>query len=595
MDVMKGGAMLNDFFFSTSPNRCDEWVQAVRRRTDDPDLRICSGTWGAFVSVHGAGTQYIVRENEDYLFMLLGHPLCTVSKTTFAFGDIEEKAILAALEVHFTEGQAIDWTRYFNGIFAIIAIRKKSNDFLLATDTLSFVQIYYTSRTVAGEHEFLCGTHLDILAEVSDRRVVDKLSVAECILYLKPTFPYTLLEYVRSVPPASTFTQFHGQPTRSEYYWMPWEPERIDFSLEDAGGWVRQVVEDSLDTVCDEYRSIAILLSGGGDSRIFAGMLADKKNVEAVTFSESCSRECMLAQKIASRSNLRHVCCFRNEDYYFNLIDPCTQMCGFDNFYIHAHMLHLADKYDFNRNDVVLSGLWADLLLKGAQVPVKNVLPGCGVQKIDKHGYELLTCDAVKKGYQEEAHARRQRHNQMLKKIRPNSYKDFEEVFPYSMSDTLSCVSVNRRLFNAYDPFADFRIIDISSKVPVEWKINWKLQRAAFQDIFEKFKDIPHSSGSQCSKGSLQNAPRCLVLATKKKAQRYLSRIMHCTRNYDAWPKTAAMYKQAMARNMYSNVVGAGIFRDILEEVSYPKQLFKKATPKHMLFLLQIGRRVQAL
>lgn len=585
---------MNDFFFSTNPDDADLLESLIKRRCDDTcALATHSGPWGVFGSIHRISTAHTFIEGPDLLLMLLGSP-SFLGRHCATPGAAENEPALAALVAQaFESQQTTCWKDHFNGPFALLAVQKSTGNVLLATDMLEFTPIYHTEYTQRGEPAFCCGTQINIVADLSGQSALDPVSIAECILFKTPTSPYTLLENIRTMPPASELRRGQDARLTIASYWLPVEPERIDFTLEECAAELRRITESNVRQVDQDYDAIGILLSGGSDSRVVASLLHGNPKVEALTFSESENRESALAERIAEVAELKFRLYTQNSDYYLDHIDACSELAGFDNFFIHSHVLSAWQRMGLHEKDVILGGFFSDVLLKGNQLPQKPLIHGTCLKVIDRKALAMPTNPALSPELQDAAHNRRQVYLDMLKAFRPRTYKEFEVVYSVGMDDALSYYAINRRFFNPHEVFSDNRVVELSCRTPYRWKINGTLFRTAFQDIFRLYRSVPHTSGMYCHLGSYRNMPYCIAATASRKIKILLNKLVRPGANVDPWRQSPNIVEEAARRSYFDADLNTEAFRDAVGGAIDVPTLIHSTPPKPLLFVMQIARYLQ--
>lgn len=584
---------MNDFLYSSNPGDMES-LELLLQTHCPPECRLTSssGSWGAFASIHRPSAPRLFMENEQHLFLLIGNPSFQGRFVASPKFIPDESAIFSLLDASRRDPKTFRWDDHFNGQFAIVAIQKSNAAVLMASDMLQFITTYYTTYSCRSETRFACGSQINHLADLTGRHALDEVSIAECILYKTPTSPYTFLKDVYTIPPAAVLLRDPDGSIVVSRYWGPEEPETYGFTIEECAGELRRFAESNLEQVARDYDSIAILLSGGSDSRAVAGMLQGTPNVEALTFSESENRETGLARNIARIADLPFRLFSQNDDFYLDHMDGCTELAGFDQFFIHSHLLKAWEAMGLHEKGVVLGGFFADILLKGNQLPHKPLVRGCGVDVLDTKQLDPQTNAALSPSLQEAAHTRRQVYLDRLKTFRPTTSKEFEVVFPLSMDDPLSYTAVNRRLFNAQEVFADNRIVELACKVPYAWKLNDHLFRRAFQDIFRRFRSVPHTTGKRCQLGPYVNMPFCLATTMRRKIRLQLIKRLGSQQNTDPWRQSPSIVREARRRGLFDAHIRSEAFREAVGDDIDVDRLVDATKPKPLLFMLQIARYV---
>eukprot|EP01022_Parablepharisma_sp_SALTPOND_P016348 TRINITY_DN2383_c0_g2_i1.p1 TRINITY_DN2383_c0_g2~~TRINITY_DN2383_c0_g2_i1.p1 ORF type:complete len:1264 (+),score=302.28 TRINITY_DN2383_c0_g2_i1:31466-35257(+) len=582
---------MNDFLYTTNPDDKDTIEMLLRRRCDLSCKVVSnSGSWGAFVSIARPSTPHLILDNEDYLFLLIGNPSFQGRFVASPKFKRDESAIASLVAESFRDDKAIPWHNHFNGQFAIVAVDKSTGVLFMASDMLQFITMYHTAYVYKSEHQFVCGSQINHVAEMSRHHELDPVSIAESMLYKTTTDPFTFLKGIFTVPPASVLFRYPDDTAVIRRYWGPDEPETIDFTIDECAAELRRFAESNLEQVTRDYDSIAILLSGGSDSRAVAGMLRGNPNVEALTFSESINRETGLARQIAELADLPFRLFSQNSDFYLDHIDECTELAGLDQFFIHSHLLSVWKGMGLDQKDVVLGGFFADVLLKGNQLPHKPLIPGCGFDTINKDQLQQPVNPALSPELLDAAHNRRLDYLDRLKQFRPTTSKAFEVVFPLSMDDALCYTAVNRRLFNDHELFSDNRIVELACKIPYSWKLNDHLFRRAFLDIFRQFKSVPHTTGKRCQYNAYLNMPFCLANTVRKKIQLQINKRLGSNQNIDPWRQSPGIVQEARKRGYFKKYLQSDAFREAVGHDIDLERMPDVTSSKGLLFVMQVAK-----
>ncbi|MFW5735047.1 MAG: hypothetical protein ACOCWR_08315, partial [Oceanidesulfovibrio sp.] len=329
---------MNDFLYTTNPDAKDAIEAYVRQRCDESCTVVSSsGGWGSFASVARPSTPHVFIDNDRHLYLLIGNPSFQGRYVGSRKGAVDQGAISRLVDESFRKEQALRWHEHFNGQFAMVAVQKHTGMVFMASDMLQFITTYYTTHPGVAGPWFTCGSQINHVADISGRHALDPVSIAESLLYKTTTSPHTFLDNILTVPPATVLFRQPEGGIALKRYWEPREPETIDFTIEECGRELRRIAESNLEQVARDYDSIAILLSGGSDSRAVAGILRGVPNIEALTFSESVNRETSLARRIAEIAGLPFRLFSHNSDYYLDHIDKCSELAGIDQFFIHSH------------------------------------------------------------------------------------------------------------------------------------------------------------------------------------------------------------------------------------------------------------------
>ncbi len=199
--------------------------------------------------------------------------------TFFSTGDTE--VILKAY--HAWGSNCLD---RFNGMFAFAIFHRDSGDTFLARDRLGIKPLYYMHTA----DEFRFASFLPAL--IAGGGVDTELNPVALNYYM--TFhavtpaPHTILKGVKKLAPGSHLTLSPKGETTSKTYWdlsfRP-RPEEKDFSFGDWQAKVRQALSKAVQRRLTADVPVGVLLSGGVDSSLVVGLLAEFGQKELNTFS----------------------------------------------------------------------------------------------------------------------------------------------------------------------------------------------------------------------------------------------------------------------------------------------------------------------
>ena len=188
-----------------------------------------------------------------------------------------------------------DCVKHFNGMFAFAIWERDSGRMLLARDRLGIKPLYLAEP--GGALRF-ASTLPALVAAGGVDTVIEPTALHHYLSFhsVVPA-PYTILRGVRKLPPASTMQIDADGSTRLENYWQP------DFSRQTDDE--KRSFEDWQDLVLEELRRavkrrliadvpVGALLSGGLDSSLIVGLLAEAGQRDLKTYSvgfETVGRE----------------------------------------------------------------------------------------------------------------------------------------------------------------------------------------------------------------------------------------------------------------------------------------------------------------
>jgi len=174
----------------------------------------------------------------------------------------------------------------FNGMFAFALWERDTGRVFIARDRLGIKPLYY-AQTPKGMR-FASSLPALVAAGGVDTEI-DPVSLHHYMTFhaVVPA-PYTILKGVRKLPPATVMTVEPDGTRTQRTYWAPSfnpDPEEAKYSMED---WKRRLLDELRKAIHRRMVAdvpVGVLLSGGLDSSLVVGMLAESGQQELETFS----------------------------------------------------------------------------------------------------------------------------------------------------------------------------------------------------------------------------------------------------------------------------------------------------------------------
>lgn len=193
------------------------------------------------------------------------------------------------------EGQLPHYAGYFAAIVA------HDGQILAAVDVLGFFPLYFASNpdwTVVASSAHLASQH-----EAVPRRV-DLRGLVGSLIWMGTVGGRTLIEDVRRLRPGDSLSWRHRQGALERaHYRIPSVTRRPLRSEADEVRAVHQLMSDALFRQVGDADSVGLMLSGGRDSRILAGLLSDRVDVRAVIIPNEL--DAGPARAVASRLDIQ--------------------------------------------------------------------------------------------------------------------------------------------------------------------------------------------------------------------------------------------------------------------------------------------------
>jgi asparagine synthase (glutamine-hydrolysing) len=256
-----------------------------------------------------------------------------------------------------------------NGAGIVFIYDETSKKLYFWTDCLGFYPIYFWS----GGDKFIISSNADLMAEILDdysiSLQIDKHTIAEFLMTGTASQPYT---YWTDICQLDSGMFYELKVNRSELskrkYWQPpfLSGQTYISKKIDAVDYLTDVLRKSIHRRTGKSSgNVGVMLSAGADSRLalFASRYPDR--VSCFTFYDDVNSELLGAQQIAGIANARHITYRRDKDYYFsnavNAIKHSGGMWSIDS----AHYGAVGRLVKENNIGVLLTGCYADYLLKG--------------------------------------------------------------------------------------------------------------------------------------------------------------------------------------------------------------------------------------
>lgn len=542
------------------------------------------GQWGtlAFITNHYNG--YSSFENDRYILIVLGGPVLKFHSNvcekfegnynTFRIFDLWKN-----------EGE-MQWDKHLSGPFSIICIDKDEQKLEIITDLMSFIPIYKTTK-IGTSDEIIIGSHIDIIANVSNRNDnFDLVSIADTFINRSICYPYTVYKGIFQLAPASINTiDIRTMQENTSFYWMPKE-EGMKKDFNETVLELRSLLTKSIEDICRESNSIGILMSGGEDSRAILSSIPKHSRVTGHIFVDLPNREMKIAQKVARVHNINLKVGYRSNSHYIDQLKECTKLIGSQHEFIHVHSYKFHEEFKLNEFDVVLGGLFSDALFKGSRINTLNKKVEFLPDKVDfnhekvkfkRDNYRLFKEEILK-----EVSERREKHKSFIKQIRPISFHEWYQLWPATMLNSIANISGNRRLFKSYEPFLDNEIVKLSAVTPQQWKLNRKLFHNATKPFLKETWYIPHSTGMFPYAGYSVNVP----LKFLTKTLRY---VLESKINHSPWPIWKNVVDSKESLHQINKLKGkeSEIYNIFNEKVK--NQLNNNLDPIQILLLLQLN------
>ena len=291
---------MSDFIFSSKQRRKGILTNCLKsiHLQDPPDCFEYHGSWGSLGVLYNHYHGFNPYEDERHLMAVIGAPILKFSGAPSFSKTMPQNAKTMAILKKWKKNGGIRWDKDLSGPFAIICIDKNGKSAEIATDMLSFIPIY--QATIRNEdNNIVMGTHIDIVSEIQERDTeLDEISLVDFFINRAVTFPYTLYKDVSQMPPATITLVENGIINRSKEnrYWVPIENNPFS-TMEEAAYTLRGTMQTAIQDMCENHKDVAVLLSGGEDSRAVLAAIPKGIKKTGYVFVDSYNREARIAKK----------------------------------------------------------------------------------------------------------------------------------------------------------------------------------------------------------------------------------------------------------------------------------------------------------
>jgi len=424
------------------------------------------GTWGSLAVTGGTYKGFQPLDTPDHVISIIGGPLLNFRDNNFLIqpdSNIGTRAIYDRWKV---TGD-IDWSIDLNGPFAIILIDKSSGEVTTITDLLSFIPLFKTSSN----KQLIIGSHADIVAKCAgETNSVDAISVADFIINGVVTFPHTFYTAIEQISPASEInhTRWRLNQLSPPRYWTPHETYTFK-NKRDAAINLRESLVKYLADLTSDMSKVAILLSGGEDSRAVLSMLPRHIERNSFVFADSFNIEARIAKMVAKIDGCSFSFTRRSKGHYLKHFPNTSWLSGSGGQFHHLHAYGFHEALNLQAFTAVLGGFSSDALIKASHAPLRywpnkvprvvQVLARDNERSFQDHGF-------FRKDALAEVANRRRLHLELIKQFRDRSASEWFELWPASMNTDHPFLAGNRRIFSSYEPFTSIDAIKISSAIP---------------------------------------------------------------------------------------------------------------------------------
>ena len=493
---------MSDFIYSGAGTPHSDLKHELDRiyGNESPGVLEFQGSWGSMAVTKNNYYGFDPIETPTHLAVVVGGPLLLFRDNRFLTGSDpgappSRTAGTKAILERWKRG-LLNWQNNISGPFVALFINKESKEVSIVTDLLSFIPVYKSK--VQDAHYF--STHVDALARITRMdEDPDLCSQVDFALHGIITYPYTSYRNVWQLAPGSihTLTAPSGQLS-SRTYWVPREVELYRDFKEPVAEFQKSL-DQYIGSLTLGMDKVGMFLTGGETSRVVASALSPELTRDAYLIQDTSKGEEEVARKTAKSLGCSFRMVRRQTGDYIQIMPEVADLIGSGAGFFDVPAYGPHKEYDLGRYPAVFGGLYANTLFKGAKIKKtqkSQKYQFVAQQKDLKHSPVTgLKNELFDAGILEGVERRRDEHFERVRRFRNKSAAEWFEIWPASMNTENAQWLGNRRLFRSYEPFMSHEMVQLSSVLPQEWKLNREFFQKAIRPYLKPLKWLPDSEG----------------------------------------------------------------------------------------------------
>ena len=256
-----------------------------------------------------------------------------------------------------------------NGAGLALIIDEISGEVNLWTDRMGFCPAFAWQ-----EHGFVICSHTDVAATVLEKAGYpcdfDAVTMAEFLHTGTATQPHTYWCGINQLDAATQYRYTYLESPRLQQQRKYWCPAYLDQPfLTDRNEIVQRLTAALTSAVSKRtlprLGKVAVLLSAGADSRAALFAAHEPAELTCITFYDESNAEVEGARKLANAAGAAHVGYERGRDYYIDNASLAVRVSGGMWSVDSAHCAGFLSKIATEKFGTILTGCYADYLLKG--------------------------------------------------------------------------------------------------------------------------------------------------------------------------------------------------------------------------------------
>jgi len=317
----------------------------------------------------------------------------------------------------------------------------------------------------------------------------------------------TPIERVTQAPPATIYSfDLNGNRSKVQSYWAP-EYNPVHKPKSYFVNKMNEYLSVALDERFSDKDDIGLMLSGGSDSRLLAGL--SNNATKCYFLNEWENSEYKTASKVAAITGNEFEFLQRPEDYHLNVLEQNAPLHDFVSEFHQAHAGGFRDVLS-NEVDVLLHGMYGDTFFKGHFLPQKSITTPVGqlalpffddvntvpqyLETIDHLDTSYLNTDADLVDILREQIVRKRDSIEYA----GVEYKDLETLvfadnwYPLTNQPDYLFHSNLAQINNVHTPFIDNRLIDLHLSIPLKYQLRGRLVSEGVTNISTRLAKLPH-------------------------------------------------------------------------------------------------------
>jgi asparagine synthase (glutamine-hydrolysing) len=439
----------------------------------------------------------IMMEGEIFGYQELKHPLIDRGHNFSNHNDPE-------FILHLYEEYGEKFAEKLNGSFIVVIWDQNKRKLLIVNDRIGLHPLYYSNR--AGIFSFASGIR-SLLTNPDHPRVVDKIAMAEFLMFDHMISDRTLLEDINILPPGSILT-YQNESFRIKTYWRLEYPEFTD--LRDEQEYIEgltYLLRQAVNRQSPGDIPAGVLLSGGLDSRVIIAFLQKELNgrsMHSFTFGIPGCEDARYARQVARKVGANYHFYPLPSDYLVDKADEGLMLTDGMVNSVHMHALAtLEEQTDIAK--IIYKGFFGDALM-GYSV-ILPLWANFDSNAIAQNHFKLYRSLGVTLFASE----------QLKELLSPSLHREIEDVvlnrFRSALLESCSSLPANqldyfvlryrvpRMTINGVElvrsravvrlPFCDKDLIEYMLKVPPGLRFKRYLMKQAFIQTFPELAKIP--------------------------------------------------------------------------------------------------------